>query len=630
MLSARVRLVLLWVSQVARVLADWGLRITVLLKLRDLGNLNHDAAWHQVTAVFFTPFVVLAPLHGYLSNAFPRHWVLMAASAFCLAAYVAFLPSGPWLACLGLVAAGSALYSPARYAMLPAAAHDAHLPLNSVNGWMEMGMAAAIIGGVILGLQVGGDFSPGLPWILVLLLILNVACLAGALPVRFPSDGIRPEPLRRALRGFLRDTQRIFSEPRSSGSLLGMAVFQGVVTAGSGAIFTLALNNAATGHTDAMYALILVCAGVALGCLLAGFQTNPRRSLGLVPYALTGLLVADVWAAAANVNGIAPAAPSLLLGIMGGVALVPMRTTYLATVPADARGNAMSVMNTFICLVTAAIAMLMWGLIHVGLLPTAVAQMWFIVVVVAAGAALSWWLLLPQALEQLAEWLIWPMYRIRAHGPGADQLPEQGPLLLIANHTSYFDPFWVAKVTPRRLTPMMTSDFYDLPVIRWLMAKVVRAIRVPRTTFRREAPELVEAAEVLRQGGCVLLFPESILRRKEEVLLRPFGRGAWHILHQLPKTRVAVLWIEGGWGSFASYKGGRPMKGKWFDWWRHIDIVITEPRPLAPEILADHRATRRYLRQVCLEARGLLGLPLPAETPAAEEPVEEDELGAPP
>ena len=68
----------------------------------------------------------------------------------------------------------------------------------------------------------------------------------------------------------------------------------------------------------------------------------------------------------------------------------------------------------------------------------------------------------------VAEWLLIPMYRIRLHGPGVGRIPVRGPVLLLANHTTYFDPFWIAKIMPRHVTPMMTSYFYDLPVIRWL------------------------------------------------------------------------------------------------------------------------------------------------------------------
>jgi hypothetical protein len=53
------------------------------------------------------------------------------------------------------------------------------------------------------------------------------------------------------------------------------------------------------------------------------------------------------------------------------------------------------------------------------------------------------------------------------------------------------------------------------------------------------------------------------------------------------------------------------MQNKRPDFWYPIDIVVTEPQVIPPEILADHRATRRYLMQECLNARGYLGLEVP-------------------
>jgi len=628
--SARIRLGLLWLSQVARVAADWGLRMVAFLELRRLGGAGRDSAWYLVTALFIAPFILLAPLHGCLSNALPRRGVLTAACLLCAvtatAAVSTFFPTsplsalqlqdGPWLWALGLTAVGSALYSVARYAMLPAAAQDASLPLTRVNGLIELGGACAIIGGVILGLRLSDDLQPGLPRAMTGVLILNLVALTAALFCSFPSDVRRPEAPAQAVRGFFRDCRRIFADAEARYSLLALAVFQGVVTAGSGAVFTLALNNYVAGHADALHALILVTVGIALGCLLAGLQASTRRSLGLVPFGLTGLALAQAWAALAGTQGVAPAVPSLLLGLMAGLINVPLRSSYLAAVPADARGNAMSVMNGVIYLMTTLIALLMVGLVRAGLLADTQVQLWFIAAVVAVSAALAWKVLLPQAFELFAETLLVPMYRIRVHGPGVGRIPPRGPLLLVANHSTYFDPFFVAKLTPRYVRPLMTSRFYDLPVIRWLMAKVVRAIRVPVTPFRREAPELAEAVAELRRGGCVLLFPEGILRRTEEKLLRQFGRGVWHILKEMPQTPVVVFWIEGGWGSYASYKDGPPMKNKRLDFRRRIDVVIEEPQTLPAEVLADQRLTRRYLMRACLEARRHLGL----DVPAVEEP----------
>lgn len=612
MLPFRFRLALLWFSQSARVLADWCLRIAAWLAMAGEAR---NSAWHLVTALFIAPFILLAPLNGCLSNGLPRRLVLAGAAAWCLVVTVGFAEwGGSWLLALSLMAVGSALYSPARYAMLPAAARDTGVPLPRVNGWMEMGSAASIVGGIALGLYLGGDFLPGVPRTLAAVVALNGVCLLAALPVWFPSDVRRPEPPGQAIAGFFRDCGRVLAEREARGSLLGLAAFQALVTAGSGAVVTQTLGADLSANSGALRALVLVCVGAALGCGLASLQGNPRRSLGLVPYGATGLLLALAWGAVGiQPEADLPAMPCLLLGIMGGLVNVPLRAAFLAAVPADARGNGTAVMNLAIYVLTVAVALIVFGLAKADVLATPAAQLWFLAGVAASGAALAWRLLFPQALENACEVVLWPLYRIHAHGPGARQIPMRGPVLLVANHSSYLDPFWVAKILPRKVTPMMTSVFYDLPIIRWLMVHVVGAIRVPYATFRREAPELREAGEVLQRSGCLLVFPEGMLRRKEEQLTRPFGQGVWLLLRERPETPVITFWIEGGWGSWASYKDGPPMKGKRLDWWHAIDIAVAEPRLLPPEVLADGRATREYLRRAVLECRRYLGLDVPEE-----------------
>jgi 1-acyl-sn-glycerol-3-phosphate acyltransferase len=565
-----------------------------------------DTAWHVATAVFIAPFLLLAPLNGCLANALPRRAVLAGASAYTLAAVAGCAVLGaPWMLCLAVVALGSAVYSPARYAMLPAASVDSRVPLPRVNGWIEMGGAASIVGGAALGWALAHDGGPPVAAVLV---ALNVLALVAALPAAFPSDVRRPEPPAAAVAGFFRDLRRVLADGPAAGSVLGLAAFQAVVTAGSGALVArvLELNS-----DDLLRALLLVMAGAALGCGAASLQGHPRRSLGLVPWGSAGLLAALGWAAAEG-GAVAPG-PCLLLGFAGGLVNVPLRAAYQAAVPADARGNAMAVMNALIHLLTAVLAVLVAAAVRGGLLPTALAQLGLLAALAGLGVLAAWYFLLPPAAELVFEAIFWPMYRIRAHGPGKDLIPRRGPLLVVANHTAYADPFWIGKVAPRHLTPMMTSLFFDLPVVRWLMVHVAGAIRVQQARFRREAPELHEAIEVLRRGGAVLLFPEGMLRRTPEPRLRLFGRGVWHILHEMPRTPVVVCWIEGGWGSFSSYAGGPPMSGKRLDRRRPIDIAVEKPQVLDPALLADPLATRRYLMHACVECRRYLGLDVPAD-----------------
>jgi 1-acyl-sn-glycerol-3-phosphate acyltransferase len=209
--------------------------------------------------------------------------------------------------------------------------------------------------------------------------------------------------------------------------------------------------------------------------------------------------------------------------------------------------------------------------------------------------------------ELITEGAIWPMYRVHGHGPGLEQMPE-GPVVVIANHAAWLDPVWVAKLLPRQMIPMLTSVFFDLGILRWLMGSVAKAIRVEATTFRREIPEIKQAIEVLDRGDALIIFPEGALRKKEEQLIKQFGRGVWHILKERPNTPILMCWIEGGWGSFFSYWKGKPTKNKRLDFWRRIDVAVDVPFVLPPEVLADQRATRQFLMRKCLETRRFLGL----------------------
>jgi 1-acyl-sn-glycerol-3-phosphate acyltransferase len=223
------------------------------------------------------------------------------------------------------------------------------------------------------------------------------------------------------------------------------------------------------------------------------------------------------------------------------------------------------------------------------------------------AAVIAWRYLVREVIEQVTEWVLWPIYRIRAVGPGKDSFPRHGPALVVANHSAYLDPLWLGKVVPRRLVPMMTSAFYDLPLMRWLMTRIVRAVRVPAASFRREAPELEEAVATLDRGDCLVIFPEAMLRRREDQQLRPFGQGVWHILRERPTTPVIPCWIEGGWGSYFSYCNGPPTKNKRWDWWRPIIVGMSEPARIDEAVLADQRATRRHLQDAVLHARTYTG-----------------------
>src|SRR5262249_33209886 len=351
------------------------------------------------------------------------------------------------------------------------------------------------------------------------------------------------------LAGFFRDCGRIFRIPQAPGCLAGAAAARSLVTG----IIVAAVGVAIAGHDVDVYDLLAVGAwvlgGIAFGCLLAALPPPPTRVLGVVPFGVTGLAIGLIIAAAAG--GLGPTL-SVWLGVMIGLIHVPLAATYQAALPADARGNGTALYAFTECVLIAATAFGMNYLGQAGLLSPS-GQLWLIAVIAIVAVPLSFWMLLRQAVELVVELAVWPMYRIRAVGPGIDDFPSRGPLLVVANHSSWLDPVWVAKALLRWVIPMMTSVFYDLPVLRRLM-KLGGVIRVQASRFRREVPEIAEAVAALDRGECVLLFPEGWMRRRDDQPVKQFGQGIARLLKERPQTPVLVCWIEGGWGSFFSWR----------------------------------------------------------------------------
>ncbi|AGZ42553.1 putative 1-acyl-sn-glycerol-3-phosphate acyltransferase [Actinoplanes friuliensis DSM 7358] len=103
-----------------------------------------------------------------------------------------------------------------------------------------------------------------------------------------------------------------------------------------------------------------------------------------------------------------------------------------------------------------------------------------------------------------------PMFcRLRVSGEVPAEL-RHGPLILAANHVSPVDPIVmtaacsIAHVAPRF---MATGGLFDAPVAGWAMRKAGH-LRVDRHTAQ-VAQALPDAAEALRAGSVVLVYPEG-------------------------------------------------------------------------------------------------------------------------
>lgn len=381
------------------------------------------------------------------------------------------------------------------------------------------------------------------------------------------------------------------------------------------------------------YVILVSCIATGLGWVVGLFVPSCYRGLGVIPVAATGIFLvlgpplAFGWPLRLWIGWL----PFWLFGVGLGSAFVysQLRFRYSRSHPTGKRFRAQILHDSIpfsaftIGTVLGFLALSVYKLTSPAPLPDHLFLVvrWYLFVITAALCVWCWLRLFRPFFELCCEFVFTVLYAIRVKGPGVERVPPFGPVLVIANHASWFDPLFLAKFIPRPVTPMMTESFYKVWFIRPILQHVFRVIVVAEKAHRREAPELREAIEALGRGECVVLFPEGFLRRKEDVELRRFAQGVWHILTARPETPVVACWIEGSWGSKFSWRGGPPgAKAKRTDFRRRIQVGVSGPEVVPSEVLADQMATRIHLMNRVSGARRHVGLnPLPEyELPRAD------------
>ncbi|MFQ3671599.1 MAG: lysophospholipid acyltransferase family protein [Verrucomicrobiia bacterium] len=84
-----------------------------------------------------------------------------------------------------------------------------------------------------------------------------------------------------------------------------------------------------------------------------------------------------------------------------------------------------------------------------------------------------------------------------------------GPLLVVSNHTSHFDPPFLAGFLPKKLDFMATRGLFAHPVSRWLFTSLDV---FPVDRARHDLAAVRAATTRLRQQRRVLMFPEGGIR----------------------------------------------------------------------------------------------------------------------
>lgn len=129
------------------------------------------------------------------------------------------------------------------------------------------------------------------------------------------------------------------------------------------------------------------------------------------------------------------------------------------------------------------------------------------------------------------------LYRPKAYG--IENIPKEGPIIFVGNHTHAFDPIVVMTHTKRIVHYMAKETLFK--GIHGKILKSIGLIKVYRT--RKNPMAVLEAQKILEQGGAVGIFPEGTRNKTKQELLK-FRNGAFAIAKQT-NSKIIPFAIKG-------------------------------------------------------------------------------------
>jgi 1-acyl-sn-glycerol-3-phosphate acyltransferase len=124
---------------------------------------------------------------------------------------------------------------------------------------------------------------------------------------------------------------------------------------------------------------------------------------------------------------------------------------------------------------------------------------------------------------------------------GLEALPAEGPVLVVGNHDSHWDPVTVgvAAIRRRQIKALAKSTLWD---VRGLRPVLDGMGQIPIERGAGDAGALSRAIEELRAGACIGVFPEGTRSRGE--VLRPRS-GVGRLALEVPAAQLVCVAIEG-------------------------------------------------------------------------------------
>ena len=546
-----------------------------------------------VNALILLPFVLLFSPSGYLADRFAKPRVMRlaawAAVAITLAITLCYYLGWFWpaFAMTFLLAAQSAIYSPAKYGYIKELVGNEALA--TANGWVQATTTTAILFGIFFfSVLFEGYLSeavyttPGevmhliapLGWLLALASLVE-ALLAYRLPQTHPGEALTFDWARYRRGAYLRDNLLTAWDNRVVWlSIIGLSVFWSISQVILAVFPAFAKDTLGETNTVVIQGILASSGlGIILGSIIAGRVSRNYIETALIPLGAVGIAITlflvpgldSTWAHGLNF---------FLIGVLGGFVLVPLNALIQFNAGEQALGRVLAA-NNFI--------QNLWMLAFLGITIAAAALklgdqtlILGLALIALVGAAYTLYQLPQSLIRFLIQRLVATRFRLKVIG--LDHLPATGGVMLLGNHISWLDWALVQMACPRPVRFVMEREIYARWYLKWFL-DFFQVVPISRGSSRHAIALL---ARLLEEGQVVCIFPEGTISKNGQ--LAEFKRGFELSARQVAADREAVIvpfYLRGLWGSLFSYATARLRQSREEGRLRAVVVAFGAPLPLS-------------------------------------------------
>mgnify|MGYP000909505528 CR=1 FL=1 len=571
-----------------------GLAAMLVFQSSHLAGLNTNQVVNLSAMAFILPFFLFSALFGQFADKYEKSMQIRRIKLFevviMLAATLGFWLNNLYLliGVLFLLGFQSTMFGPIKYGIIPQVLERRELI--GGNALVEMGTFVAILAGTIAGPLLMGIEADWPIWISGGALITAVV---GYLTSRHIPNAPAVAPDLKISWNFVTETVRnirfIGQERIVLNSVLGISWFWFF-----GATFLVQIpsySETVLGGDERLMSTLLAMfiIGVSSGSLLCERLSGGQVEIGLVPFGAMGLTLfgIDMYFASPVEPGVYTTLSSFLavtanwrivgdlvmIGIFAGFYIVPLYALIQQHTKPSHRSRVIAgnnILNSLFMVVSAIMAMLLLG--NAGL---TIPQLFLVTAILNLLVAIYIFSIVPEFLMRFLVWLlIHTIYRVEING--IENIPDDGAVIVAANHVSFVDPLIVGGVIRRPVRFVMYYKIFQLPILKFIF-KTGKAIPI---ASQHEDPEVLNEAyrhihTVLDEGNVLGIFPEGQITADGEI--NTFKKGIEKVISEKPVVVVPVA-LCNLWGSLFSRRDPvhkrRPYKFR-----ARIELRIGAPIP---------------------------------------------------